>query len=310
MTSFISQSVEITPLNSAIFLVVTLNPKQESEAVIKSLCGNLSALVRTVGSRDLEGKLSCVMAFGYGAWEKLFKIPKPKELHFFKEIQGKHLAPSTSGDILFHIRSMRMDLCFELITLIMSELGDVVSVVDEVHGFKYFDDRSMIGFVDGTENPVKEEAIGATIIGKEDIAFTGGSYVIVQKYIHDMKGWESLSTEQQEKIIGRRKLSNVELDDNTKPSCAHNALTTITEDGKQVKILRHNMPFGSPGKGEFGTYFIAYARSPRIIEQMLTNMFIGLPSGNYDRILDFSRAITGSLFFVPTVNFLEGFSDG
>ena len=179
----------------------------------------------------------------------------------------------------------------------------------QVHGFRYFDDRDLIGFVDGTENPRGQAVIDAVFVGEEDAAFAGGSYVIVQKYLHDLDGWNALSTEAQERIIGRTKLSDIELDDSIKPTSAHSALTTIVEDGKEIKILRDNMPFGRAAHGEFGTYFIGYSRSPRTIEQMLENMFIGRPPGNYDRLLDFSRAVTGNLFFVPSATFLETVTD-
>jgi putative iron-dependent peroxidase len=202
-----------------------------------------------------------------------------------------------------------MDLCFELASHITSRLGDALDSTDEVHGFRYFDDRDLIGFVDGTENPVGDEAVQATVIGDEDPAYAGGSYVIVQKYLHDMDGWNALPTEEQERIIGRTKLSDIELDDAVKPSNAHNALTTITENGQEIKIVRDNMPFGHAAQGEFGTYFIGYARSPDPIEQMLANMFVGRPPGNYDRLLDVSRAVTGSLFFVPSVPLLESMAD-
>jgi putative iron-dependent peroxidase len=245
------------------------------------------------------------MAFGSDAWDRLFGTPRPKDLHPFREIRGRHHAVSTPGDILFHIRAKRMDLCFELAMQIMSRLGSAVSTVDEVHGFTYFDDRDLIGFVDGTESPSGQGAIEATIIGDEDAAFAGGSYVLVQKYLHDLQAWNALPIEAQERIIGRTKLSDIELDDAVKPTSAHNALTTIVEDGKQLEIVRDNMPFGDLGKGEFGTYFIGYARSPHRIEQMLINMFVGRPPGNYDRLLDFSRAVTGTLFFVPSATFLE-----
>jgi putative iron-dependent peroxidase len=301
----ISQPVVAPLTRAAIFLVVTVNPGLECEATVRTPCGDLAALLRAVRFRDLEGRLSCIMALSSDAWDRLFGDPKPKELHPFREIHGQHHAPATPGDILFHIRSARMDLCFELATQIVSRLGDAVSPVDEVHGFTYFDERDLLGFVDGTENPVDEAAAEATIIGEEDATFAGGSYVIVQKYLHDMKGWNALPVEQQERIMGRTKLSDIELDDAVKPTSAHNALTTIIEDGKQLEILRDNMPFGDVGKGEFGTYFIGYARSPRRIEQMLENMFVGRPPGNYDRLLDFSRAVTGSLFFVPPATFLE-----
>jgi putative iron-dependent peroxidase len=301
----VSQPVASQLTRAAIFIVATINAGPESEAAVRALCGDLAALLRAVGFRDLQGQLSCVMGVGSDAWDRLFGAPKPKDLHPFREIRGKHHAVSTPGDLLFHIRATRMDLCFELATQIMARLRGAVTAVDEVHGFTYFDDRDLIGFVDGTENPSGRAAAEATLIGEEDAAFAGGSYVIVQKYLHNLDAWNALPIEAQEKIIGRTKLSDIELDDAVKPTCAHNALTTIIEDGKQLEILRDNMPFGDVGKGEFGTYFIGYARSPHRIEQMLVNMFVGRPPGNYDRLLDFSRAVTGTLFFVPTVSFLE-----
>jgi len=303
--SAVPQPVVAQLTRAAIFLVVTIKSEPACDSVVRALCSDLAALLRAVGFRDLEGRLSCVTAFGSDAWDRLFGAPRPKELHPFREIQGRHHAIATPGDILFHIRSTRMDLCFELATQIMSRLSGSVSTVDEVHGFTYFDDRDLIGFVDGTENPVDQAALEATIIGEEDAAFAGGSYVIVQKYLHDLKRWNELPIEEQERIIGRTKLSDIELDDAVKPTSAHNALTTIIEDGKQLDIVRDNMPFGDIGKGEFGTYFIGYARSPRRIEQMLANMFVGRPPGNYDRLLDYSRAVTGTLFFVPSATFLE-----
>jgi putative iron-dependent peroxidase len=302
----VAQPVAAPLTRAAIFLVATLNPGPDNRTAVRSFCGDFAALVRAVEFRDLEGGLSCVLGFGSDAWDQLFGPPRPVMLHPFREIRAgaRHAVP-TPGDLLFHIRAKRMDLCFELATQIMAHIGDAVSPVDEVQGFRYFDDRDLMGFVDGTENPRGEAAIDAVLVGGEDAAFAGGSYVIVQKYLHDLEGWNALSTEAQERIIGRTKLANIELDDSIKPTSAHNALTTIVEDGKEMKILRENMPFGRPGYGEFGTYFIGYSRSPRTIEQMLDNMFIGRPPGNYDRLLDFSRAVTGNLFFVPTKTFLE-----
>ncbi|HUB19698.1 MAG TPA: Dyp-type peroxidase [Acidobacteriaceae bacterium] len=294
---------------AAIFLVVCINPDESSADSVRGFCADLSGLVRAVEFRDVEAGLTCIAGFGSGAWDRLFGLPRPAELHPFREIRsGNRHAVSTPGDILFHIRAKRMDLCFELAMHIMNAIGDAVTVADEVQGFRYFDDRDVLGFVDGTENPRGGAAGEAALVGDEDPAFTGGSYVIVQKYLHDMKGWNALPVEAQENIIGRRKLSDIELSDSEKPSSAHSALTVIEESGKEVKILRDNMPFGRPGYGEFGTYFIGYSRTPRITETMLENMFAGRPPGNYDRILDFSRAVTGSLFFVPSATFLDNVS--
>jgi putative iron-dependent peroxidase len=179
-----------------------------------------------------------------------------------------------------------------------------------VHGFSYFDERDLLGFVDGTENPTGPAAVRAAIIGAEEPAYAGGSYVIVQKYVHDLARWNMLPVEDQEKVIGRTKLADIELDDSVKPTSAHNALTTIVVDGEEIDIVRDNMPFGHVGSGEYGTYFIGYARSPATTEQMLTNMFVGSPPGNYDRILDVSTPVTGCLFFVPSQPLLDSLADG
>jgi putative iron-dependent peroxidase len=306
----LSQPVSAPLTRAAIFLVMTINPGDDNRTALRSFCGDLAALLRAVGFRDIEANLSCVMGFGSDAWDRLFGGPRPAELHHFREIRaGTRHAVATPGDLMFHIRAKRMDLCFELATQIVARIGKATSAVDEVHGFRYFDDRDLIGFVDGTENPSGDEAVEAVLIGEEDAAFAGGSYVIVQKYLHDLDGWSTLPTEAQERIIGRTKLSDIELDDSVKPTSAHNALTTIVEGGKEIKILRDNMPFGRVTQGEFGTYFIGYSRSPRTIEQMLENMFIGRPPGNYDRLLDFSRVVTGNLFFVPSATFLDAVTD-
>jgi putative iron-dependent peroxidase len=303
---FEPQAVTAPLTRAAIFLVLKINSGSDARDTVLAFCPDLSAIFRAVDFRNFEGGLSCVMGFGSDAWDQLFGEPRPAELHPFREIHaGARHAVSTPGDLFFHIRARNMDLCFEMATQIMARIGSAVSAVDEVHGFRYFDDRDLLGFVDGTENPRGQEAANAVLIGDEDPGFACGSYVIVQKYVHNVEAWNQLSTEAQERIIGRKKLSDIELDDSLKPTSAHSALTTIVENGEEKKILRDNMPFGSAGCGEFGTYFIGYSRSPRIIEQMLENMFIGRPPGNYDRLLDFSQALTGSLFFVPTATFLD-----
>jgi porphyrinogen peroxidase len=302
----VPQAVVAPLTRSAIFLVLTLKADPSVRTTILAFCAGLSAIFRAVEFRDLEASLTCIMGIGSDAWDRLFDGPRPAELHVFRELrEGARHAVSTPGDLLFHIRAKRMDLCFELATQIMARIGEAVTPADEVHGFRYFDDRDLLGFVDGTENPRGDEVAEAALIGDEDAAFAGGSYVIVQKYLHDMDAWNALSTDAQELVIGRKKLSDIELDDSVKPTNAHNALTVIEENGVQKQILRDNMPFGRVGSEEFGTYFIGYCRTPRVTEQMLENMFVGRPPGNYDRILDFSRAVTGSLFFVPTATFLD-----
>ncbi len=296
----------LTPLTAAaMFLVLTIN--SGGEQAVRDLLPDLAGLQRSVGFRSPTGDLACVTSIGSGAWDRLFGGSKPAGLHPFRPLDGsRHRAVGTPGDLLLHIRSARMDLCFELAALISGRLGDAVSVADEVHGFRYFDERDLLGFVDGTENPTGRAAADAVTIGAEDPDFRGGSYVIVQKYLHDMAAWNTLTTEQQELVVGRTKLADIELPDEVKPANSHVALNTIVGPaGEQRQIVRDNMPFGSIADGEFGTYFIGYSAAPEVTELMLQHMFIGDPPGNYDRILDFSTAVTGGLFFVPTADFLD-----
>jgi porphyrinogen peroxidase len=306
-----SQAVAAPITRNAFFIVATINDAAASRAAVRAFCADVANLTRAVGKRVPAGNLTCVVGFGSQAWDDLFGAPRPAELHPFREFgTGERVAVATPGDLLLHIRADQTDLCFELATQLMNRLEGAVTTVDEVHGFRNFDMRAMIGFVDGTENPVGDEAVHFTVIGEADPDFAGGSYVLVQKYLHDMKGWNALTVEAQEHIIGRTKLQDIELDDAVKPSWSHSSLTTLeAADGDEIKILRDNMPFGRPGQGEFGTYFIGYARSPQPVEQMLENMFVGLPPGNYDRLLDFSRAVTGGLFFVPSAPLLQALAE-
>jgi putative iron-dependent peroxidase len=293
----------LTP--AAIFLVATIDSGGEEK--VHDALPDISGLVRAIGFRDPTKRLSVVASIGSDAYDRLFSGPRPVELHPFIELSGpRHHAPSTPGDLLFHIRAESLDVCFELAGRLVEAMAGAITVVDEVHGFKFFDNRDLLGFVDGTENPDGPLATSSTQIGDEDPDFTGGCYVHVQKYLHDMSSWNSLSVEEQQRVIGRTKLDDIELDDAVKPANSHLALNVIEDDeGNELKILRHNMPFGEVGKAESGTYYIGYSRTAAVTERMLRNMFIGDPPGNTDRILDFSTAVTGGMFFTPTADFLD-----
>jgi putative iron-dependent peroxidase len=296
----------LTPLTSAaMFLTLTADPGAEDG--VRGVLSEVSGLKRSVGFRIPEAGLTCVVGVGADLWDRLFGSPRPAGLHPFRAVNGpRHSAPATPGDLLFHLRAERLDMCFELAQLLTDRLNPYARVIDEVHGFRSFDERDLLGFVDGTENPAGPAARAAVLIGEEDPQFEGGSYVLVQKYLHDLQAWNSLTIEEQERAFGRTKLNDVEFPDDLKPSNSHVALNTIVdENGVQHQIMRFNMPFGEVGAREFGTYYIGYVCCPEVIEEMLDNMFIGKPPGNYDRILDFSTAVTGNLFFVPTVDFLD-----
>lgn len=301
-----SQRVDAPLTQSATFLVLSVTDKPDAIENVRSTLAGVDSLAKNVSIRDLSAQFACTVGIGSDIWDRLTGLPRPSELHPFREIKGaKHTAVSTTGDLLFHIRSERRDICFEFERQLMDQLGDSVSVIDETVGFRYFDVRDLLGFVDGTANPVGLAVPDSVLIAEEDDAATGGSYIVVQKYTHDLPGWKHLSTEQQERIIGRTKIDNVELDDAESGQRSHKTLNTIEdEDGNEHDILRDNMPFGSPGAGEFGTYFIGYTRRLWVIERMLERMFVGDPPGLHDRILDFSKPLTGTTFFAPSASLL------
>jgi putative iron-dependent peroxidase len=305
-----AQTVDAPLSGCAVFLVLRVHDDQAALDTVRDTLGSLGEVVKNVAFRDLDAALSCIAGIGARVWTPLTGRPLPSELHPFRPVVGaQHTAIATPGDILFHIRSDRRDLVFELERQLLDLLAGAVDVVDETVGFRYFDIRDLLGFVDGTANPVGAALPEATLVGDEDPENAGGSYVVVQKYTHPLRAWQALTTEQQEAIIGRTKADNIELDDAVSGQKSHKTLSTIVVDGQEHDILRDNMPFGSPGTDEFGTYFIGYTRHLWVIEKMLERMFIGDPPGVHDRLLDFSVPLTGSTFFAPSATVLESLAD-
>ena len=302
-----AQTIIAPPSTAALFLVFTIDETApEAIDTVRDLFTDFPGLNRTVSFRYPDANLYGVIGIGARLWPLITSAPIPEQLHEFREIRGaKHSAPSTPGDLILHLRAASVDMCWELARIVMDRLANVATVVDETHGFKFFDNRDLLGFVDGTENPENSDAEDAVrISAPSNSPYINGSYLIVQKYLHDMNAWKELNTEEQEKVIGRTKLDNVELDDATKPNNSHVAINDVDSD-----IYRLNMPFGSFKEQEFGTYFAGYSGDVSVTEEMLTNMFVGKPTGNYDRILDFSYPTTGTLFFIPSIELLDDFAE-
>jgi putative iron-dependent peroxidase len=295
--------------NYAIFMVWNFKKDLDVKNAFERICKLIINLNNSAESRFPDSGASCVMGIGYNAWHKLhLPVPIPKELENFVPILGvRHIAVSSNGDLHFHIRGNDSSVCYDMAHEVSNVLETVAICVEEIHGFRYWDSRSILGFVDGTENPHGGERAFFGLVGDEDPAYKGGSYLFVQKYIHDLNAFEKLSTTEQEKVIGRYKSNDIEMPDDIKPSNSHIALSNV---GDEFKIIRDNMPFGNISANEMGTYFIAYASTFNTVKKMLNNMFIGSPKGNYDRLLDFSTPKTGTLFFVPTLDMLDDFSSG
>ncbi len=302
-----SQNVTDYTNNNTIFMVWNFKDSLGVRATFNKLCKLIINLNNSANVRFPVSRASCVMGIGHDAWLRLnLPVPPPKELVNFVPIIGeKHTAISSKGDLHFHIRADNTSICYDMAAAISDILDPVAISIEEIHGFRYWDSRSILGFVDGTENPQGQDRELFSMVGNDDPDYEGGSYLFVQKYTHNLTAWKDLSTEQQEKVIGRYKSNDIEMADDVKPSNSHIALANVGDD---FKIVRDNMPFGNMSTNEMGTYFIAYASTFSTVQKMLNNMFIGSPAGNYDRILDFSTPKTGSLFFVPTFDMMDDFA--
>ena len=292
------------------FLVWNFKKDIAVKNTFQQLCALVINLNHSANQRFPDSGVSCVMGIGFEAWTQLgLPSPLPRELEEFKAIAGdRHTAVSTKGDLHIHLRGNNASICYDMAAALSDVLAPVAECTEEIHGFRYWDSRSIMGFVDGTENPQGiQQRTHFGLIGDEDPAYLGGSYLFVQKYIHDLRAFKALSLEEQEKVFGRSKQNDIEMPADLKPANSHTALANVGDD---LKIIRDNMPFGNMSTNEMGTYFIAYARTFSTVKKMLTNMFVGSPPGNYDRLLDFSTPKTGTLFFAPSLTFLKQIADG
>ena len=288
------------PQSSALFLILRARDRASSASTLARAAAGLPALARRVAALDPRAKLVTVVGLGPELWDAISPDARPAQLSGFREVSADgRRAPATGGDLMLHVVSRRPDLNLELARRFRAPLGDAVEVCDEVHGFRYLDSRDLTGFIDGTENPKGKERAEAALIGREDKSFAGGSYVYTQRYIHDLSRWATLSDTEQEGIIGRRKRDSRELSDAKKPPTAHIARVVIEENGAELEVVRHSFPYGTVS--EAGLFFACYTRDLRIPHRMLARMMGSAGDGVHDRLMEFSRAVSGANFFAPSL---------
>lgn len=285
----------------ACFLTMTIGEGASLPNVREAIAA-IPGLTDAVAGADPDVALRSVVAIGASAWERLYPDARPAGLTPFQAFtDGPRTAPSTPADLLLHARAERRDLVFELTRRVRRQFGDAVALVEEVPGFRYRDSRDLTGFVDGTENPQGET-------DRRDVAlvpggpFAGGSFVHIQRYIHDLPAWEALPIPAQEAVIGRSKADDIEFEGDDLAPTAHIARVSIKEDGKSLKILRHSMPYGTTD--EHGLYFASYAGRPDSFPRMLEAMIVPGADGHHDHLMNFSRAVTGAAFFAPSTDWL------
>jgi putative iron-dependent peroxidase len=288
------------PGASALFLVLRVPELARDGAEAARIAARAPALARAVAKLAPRARLASAIAYGAALWDAASPGARPRGLHPFAPIENGALrAPATPGDLLLHVTSQRADLNLELALRLRAALGARAEVVDEVHGFTYLDSRDLTGFIDGTENPSGARArAAAALIGREDAAFAGGSYVFTQRYVHDLARWNAQPLAEQEGAVGRRKRDSKELLAKLKPATAHISRVVIEENGAELEIVRHSFPYGTTS--EAGLFFIAYTRDLAIPERMLARMLGASGDGLHDRLMDFTRAVSGATFFAPS----------
>jgi|GEM_PF-27296 len=290
------------------FVVLKLNRQDQhaEQQGIYQFADRSQAIIRSLRIRNANDDLKVSIGFSCEAWDYLFPgDPKPAQLEPFTGLKGKIFNfPATGGDIFLHVRANNEALVYECVRQLMTFLRPWTTVQDETHGFRYLEGRAIIGFIDGTEAPAPEDSAMYAIVGEEDPKFTNGSYAFLQKWLHNMDYWDGLPTGTQEKAVGRRKFSDLELSDNEKFANAHNVASKVEIDGEERKIVRMNVPYADPAVGITGTMFIGYARYWHDTKAMFQQM---IDQGDF--LLTFSDILTGQLFFIPSRDLLADIAD-
>ncbi|MGH2620683.1 MAG: Dyp-type peroxidase [Anaerolineales bacterium] len=290
----------------AYFLIFAVPSPTPNESVIEAI-REIQPATQALAARARTARLTCTLGIGSDLWDRLLPASRPAGLRPFRAIHaGGRVAPATGGDLFVQIVSGRHDLNFELAMKLVGRLGTLAEITEEIHGFRYLDSRDLTGFIDGTENPMGKARPAAALIGDEDRAFAGGSYIAVQRYVHDLERWRQLSDREQEQIIGRTKKNSVELPDAKKPATAHISRVVIERDGKELQILRQSYPWGTAR--EAGLYFVAYTKSLDVFDLMLARMMGSTSDRVHDHLMEFSRPVTGATFFAPSWRMLNALS--
>lgn len=280
---------------AAVWLEATI---QGDFDAIRQGCKTFTQSLNALQEKFPEANLGAVVAFGHDLWRDLSGGVGAEELKNFAPL-GRGLAPATQHDVMIHILSLRHDVNFSVAQAALAAFGDALSIKEEIHGFRWVEDRDLSGFVDGTENPQGEDNRREVAVINEGVD-AGGSYVFVQRWEHNLKSFNRMSVGDQEMIMGRTKEANEEIDGDERPATSHLSRVDLKENGKGLKIVRQSLPYGT-ASGTHGLYFIAYCARLHNIEQQLLSMF-GETDGKRDGMLRFTKPVSGGYYFAPSLD--------
>jgi len=304
MSAIALAQTAICPASHAHALFITLDLREHAKRDEARRALHAAAVMLDAWRRQHADARACwAIGIGSEAWAALGDAPQPAELVSYPQFaDGVFPNPHTPHAVLVHLRSERHDLCFEAGQQVEAALAACYSIAESVPAFRYLDSRDLTGFVDGTENPEPDERPDVALIDPP-APYAGGSYLHVQRYVHDLPKWQHAPVSTQEHVIGRTKADDVELSDEEKPANAHIARVVIEEDGEELAIVRQSLPYGQIG-GEQGLYFVSYCKTPANFTKMLARM-VTKRDGHSDNLLHFTRAVTGGAYFVPPRAWLD-----
>lgn len=291
----------------SVYLMFNANDMVEQQ--LRPSLANVAQYLHELSDKYADSAFNGFVAVGANYWSTLYPELRPAKLAPFPRMESANReAPAIEFDLFVQIRSDRLDVLHLVANEVCQMLEGLTELVDEVRGFRFMDNRDLTGFVDGTENPKGRQRQKVALIGDEDVDFLGGSYIHVQKYAHQLAKWHRLPIQKQEDIIGRTKQDNIEYATDDKPLTSHIKRVNLKDSaGNSMEILRQSMPYGSVN--EQGLMFISVCRTPEHFEQMLHSMVHGDEDGNHDHLLHFTKAVTGSSFFAPSLDFMLKYLD-
>lgn len=240
-----------------------------------------------------------VVAFGDRLWRRLAPGSAPAELRPFSALEGwgGRLAPATQGDLFLWIHGPALDENLARALAIDRELRPLAWLQREERGFRFRDSRDLIGFIDGTANPKGEERREAALLPAGQPG-AGGSYVLTQRWVHDLDAWAALPVAEQERVVGRTKRDSIELEGDAMPASSHVSRTDVQQGGVKFEVYRRSAPYGRVS--EHGLFFLSFACELRRHQVMLERMFGLVGDGEHDRLVEFTRPVTGAYYFAPS----------
>ena len=280
-----------------------------AETLLRPCIANIAQEIHELSDQYVDSAFNGFIGIGANYWNTLYPAARPQLLKPFPAMEfGRRQAPASEFDLFLHLRCDRIDILHLIATEVSQMLEGLAELVEEERGFRFMDSRDLTGFVDGTENPKGRQRQEVALVSHEDATFAGGSYIHVQKFVHNLPKWHRLPVKKQENIIGRTKQDNIEYASEDKALTAHIKRVNLKdENGNSMEILRQSMPYGTVK--EQGLVFISTCKTPVHFEKMLHSMLHGDGHGNHDHLMDFTSALTGSSFFAPSLDFMLQFGD-